>query len=83
MFEKIKNLFHQPRLTETDVIEIQFEQAGADLDNALYVYSQLLDNNCRDSLALDAAHERIDDLREQYRKLKEEKVKTDEQEWRV
>jgi len=47
------------------------ECIGMSLDSALETYSDLLDNNCRDSVVMDAAWERVNDLRELYRKAKE------------
>lgn len=49
------------------------ECIGMKLDNALETYSDLLDNSCRDAIVMDAAWERVNDLREHYRKAKEAK----------
>ncbi len=84
MFDKIRSLFHrEPPISCEAAIEQDLEEAGNDLDSALYVYSQLLENDCRDSLIRDAAYERIADLQEKYQQLKRERAKleNDESKW--
>lgn len=59
-----------------DDLEDLIDQVGLDLDSALHIYSELLDNNCRDQMAMSAASERIADLTEKYHDLKLEKLES-------
>lgn len=69
MFRRIKNFFLRPRARLADE-NIDLEIIGDDLDNALRTYADLRDSDCRDALTMDAALERIADLRERYQQSK-------------
>ena len=67
MFERIRKLFSRsaknPPPESAEVI-------GADLDYALATYTDLLDAGCKFPVAIEAAEERIADLRERYQQAK-------------
>jgi hypothetical protein len=73
MFEWLKNRWPWGR-GQVEIVSADAETLGTDLDYALQTYAELLANDCEDRVVLEAAAERIADLREQYQVAKLNKI---------